>query len=171
MNNTKANNSSFTYHIKQVENLYIDQLELATSTQIYIEKVDNLHMGKSDLTNSATSYHQPPNSHHEPSTRPSLTTSQLVLVFYYGLVNLGILPRNHIDIAPIARFMHVITDKSYKNIDNSEYYKKLKRVPNFKTAPFLIKDLEVIKPHLLQVELKEVALLLDLDEELKLACR
>jgi hypothetical protein len=168
------NNPCRIYIIENVEHLYnmVDKFDLATASQYYIEKVEHLHMDKSDITNnSATSYPQPPNSHHEPSTGPQLTTSQLVLVFHYTLVSLGIIPRKHIDIAPIARFMHVITDRPYINIDNSDYYKKLKRVPHFKTARSLIKDVEVIKRQLLEVGLKEVALLLELDEELKLACQ
>src|SRR5690242_17127249 len=121
MNNTTATNSSFTYHIKKVENLYIDQLELATPTHIYIDKVKHLHIGKIKIASPATSYEQPPTSPHQPSTQPTLTNSQLVLLFYYLLGSLGIWLRLHVDLAPIARFMHLLTGKTYTNLRNSEY--------------------------------------------------
>jgi hypothetical protein len=166
MKNTKTTEPS-RIHIEKVENLYIDKIELATATHIYIEKVENLHVGKVELATTDTSHNGQPAIPNEPSTRSTLTISQLVLAFYYGLKSCGIHPRINVDIAFIARLMHLATAKPYTDVHNSEFYKKLKRVPNFKTDRGLIKDLEIIKSRLLALELKEASLLVD--DEITLA--
>lgn len=159
MTKTTANKPSVIY-IEQVENLHIDHFELA-STHIYIEKVENLHIGKTELASTDTSYYKQPPEHHQSPTSPTLTNSQLALAFHYVLKSLGLYARVNIDIASIARFIHAVTGKTYTRIHNSEFYKKLQRVPNSKTDRELIKDLAVVRSVLSQVELKEAALMVD----------
>ncbi len=152
-------------YIKHVENLYISESELAT-TNVYIEHVENLHMGKLELATTATSHDESPTTPHQPPI-PTLTNSQLVLAFYYGLQSGGFHARVNVDMAFIARLMHLATARPYTDVHNSEFYKKLRRAPNFKPDRALIKDLEVIKRRLLEVGLKEAASLVD--KEISLA--
>lgn len=87
--------------------------------------------------------------------------SQLVLIFYYFFKYCGIEPRNTIDIAPMAKFIHLITGKEFTNTSNSDFYKKLQKVPNFKTEKELIKDLQRIKPLFERVQLSEIVKMID----------
>lgn len=96
----------------------------------------------------------------------SYTNSQLVLIFYYFLKYTGIEPRVQIDIAPIAKFMHLITGKDLTAVANSDFYKKLQKVPNFKKDKELIKDLQIVKPLFMKVQLSEVAKMIDNEIEI-----
>lgn len=89
------------------------------------------------------------------------TNSQIVLIFYYFFKLNGLVPRVSIDIAPIAKFIHLITGKDFKTIPNSDFYKKLQTVPNFKSDKELISDLEVIKPLFKMVQLNEIVKMID----------
>lgn len=84
------------------------------------------------------------------------TNSQLVLIFYYFFKQCGLEPRVNCDIAPMAKFIHAITGKGFTGAPNSDIYKKLQTVPNFKNDKELIADLEAIKPLFQKVELNEV---------------
>lgn len=104
---------------------------------------------------------QPPT---QPKAEPQLgrySNSQLVLIFYYFFKFNGIEPRVNSDIAPIAKFIHLIVGKEYKNITSSDFYQKLREVPNFKTDKELIKDLNKIKPQFKKVELNEIVKMID----------
>jgi hypothetical protein len=89
------------------------------------------------------------------------TNAQLVLIFYYFFKYCGLEPRVKIDIAPIAKFMHLITGKKFTATTNSDFYKKLQIVPNIKTGRGLIKDLEVIKPLFKAAQLNEIVGLIE----------
>lgn len=97
---------------------------------------------------------------HEPILI-SYTNSQLVLIFYYFLKSCGVEPRVSADVAPIAKFLHLITGKNFTTVANSDFYKKLQHVPNFKKDKELIKDLEAIKPMFQTVQLTEVVKMID----------
>jgi hypothetical protein len=129
-NNTTATKPSLIY-IEKVENLHIGNIELATAN-IYIEKVENLHIGKTEPVTSGASHYKQPTGPHEPSTKPPLTNSQLVLGCYYILLSLGLRPRDTLSIADAARFMHFVTAKTYTNLNitlalKSCYFTKLHR--------------------------------------------
>nr|WKN35059.1 hypothetical protein K4G66_22025 [Tunicatimonas sp. TK19036] len=89
------------------------------------------------------------------------TNSQIVLVFYYFFKYAGIEPRRDMDIAPMAKFIHLITDKELTSVANSDYYKKLQRAPNFKTDKQLIKDCEIISPYFSKVGLNEIVKMIE----------
>ncbi len=108
----------------------------------------------------------------EPSSQPtpeqvssidfgSYTNSQIVLLFYYFYKLTGLEPRADTDIAPLAKFMHLITGKDFTKVANSDFYKKLQKAPNFKSDKELIKDLTAIKPLFEKVQLLEVAKMID----------
>ena len=84
MKNTTTTEPSLI-EIKEVENLYIDKIELDTAFRIRIEKVENLHVGK--IEPAATITNQSHTCHHELSARPALSNSQIVLVCYYVLLS------------------------------------------------------------------------------------
>ncbi len=94
------------------------------------------------------------------------TNSQLVLIFFYFLKHNGLEPRKNIDVSPIAKFLHLITGKEYNTIHNSDFYKKLQSVPNFKSDKELIKDLESIKPLFGRVQLMEIVKMIDNEIEM-----
>lgn len=104
----------------------------------------------------------------QPPTQPKAklrlgdyTNSQLVLIFYYFFKQNGLEPRKNIDISPIAKFIHLITGKKFKKLVNSDFYKKLREVPNFKTDKELIKDLGVIKLLFKMVQLDEIVKMIE----------
>ncbi len=99
-----------------------------------------------------------------PETEPQLgkyTNSQLVLIFYYFFKGLGIELRRDTDIAPIAKFLHLITGKKLSKIQNSDFYIKLSKAPNFNADKSLFDDLNYIKPSFEAVGLNNVVRLID----------
>ena len=89
------------------------------------------------------------------------TTSQLVLIFYYGLKYLGIELRVNCDIAPAAKFIHLIVGKKVSLPSNSDIYKMLRKAPLVKSDKLLVKDLIIVKKAFQQVGLKEVVQSID----------
>lgn len=99
-----------------------------------------------------------------PKTKPRLgeySNSQLVLIFYYFFTYSGIEPRVNTDIAPIAKFLHLITGKEFSNTQSSDFYKKLLKAPNHIGDKNLIDDLNHIKPLFQKVELNEIVKMID----------
>jgi hypothetical protein len=147
--------------IDRIKNIHMNhQIELATITSIHIKEVENLYIDKVELATTATSYDESTAIPHQSSI-PTLTNSQRVLAFYYALKSGGYHSRINVDMAFIVRLMHVAIDKPLTDVHNSEFYKKLKRVPNFKADRGLRKDLEVVRSRLVEAGLKEAVLLVD----------
>ena len=94
-------------------------------------------------------------------SKMSLTNNQIVLVFYYFLMSIGIKFRQDIDISHLAKFIHLIGCKELKSVNNSDIYKRLKKAPNFVKDKELIKDLEAIKPLFIKNDLKSVIQLIN----------
>jgi len=101
------------------------------------------------------------NSKNESKAAHCFSNSQQVLIFYYFFKHSGLEPRKNIDIAPIAKFIHLITGKDFNSVNNSDFYKKLKTIPNFKSDKDLIKDLEIIKPLFAKVQLPEIVKMIE----------
>ena len=95
------------------------------------------------------------------------TISRQLLTLYFLLKTLGVEPRSTVDIAPVARFAHLITGTTFGKLQNSNLYKKLKKVPNFKEDKALIKDLEFIIPFFKELNLENSVDLIE--QEIKLA--
>ena len=93
----------------------------------------------------------------------SLTNNQQVLIVYYSLLASGIKPRITVDLAPIAQFMHLMLDKPYKGLQNSDLYKRLQTVPNFENRKNLMRDWERIQPFFLRVAWKDALQLIEND--------
>jgi len=122
-----------------------------------IEKMIN------EKINGVTTGLEQPES-NEPKVKPQLgeyTNSQLVLIFYYFFKFNGFEPRVSIDIAPIAKFLHLITGKKYTNTQSSDFYKKLSKAPNHISDKSLIEDLNTIKSLFQKVELNEIVKMID----------
>jgi hypothetical protein len=99
-----------------------------------------------------------------PKAKPQLgeySNSQLVLIFYYFFKHSGIEPRVNTDIAPIAKFLHLITGKEFSNTQSSDFYKKLSKAPNHISDKSLIDDLNRIKPLFQKVELNGIVKMID----------
>lgn len=95
------------------------------------------------------------------------TTSRQLLTIYFLLKSLGVEPRSTVDIAPVARFAHLITGTTFVKLQNSNLYKKLKKVPNFKEDKALAKDLEFIIPFFKELNLEDTVSLIE--KEIKIA--
>jgi hypothetical protein len=151
MKKSKANESP-SIHIKKLKNLYLDGDKPAIPDNIYIDELENLYINnpKPDV-----------DSNREPFPRHTLTNSQLSLAAHFIFKSLSFYARVNVDIASIARVIHFFADKPYTNIHNSDFYKKLKKAPNFKADRELIKDLEVVRIALLKMGFKEAALLVE----------
>lgn len=104
----------------------------------------------------------PPKQEHGHNS-PALTNNQYVLICYYFFKYAGVEPRKVVDIAPLAKFIHVITGKQFTKIQNSDFYKRFSKAPNFKKDKQLIDDLETIKIQFERVELKEIKTMIDND--------
>lgn len=99
-----------------------------------------------------------------PKEKPRLgefTNSQLVLIFYYFFKYSGIELRVNTDVAPIAKFLHLVTGKEFSNTQSSDFYKKLSKAPNHISDKNLIDDLNHIKPLFQKVELNEIVKMVD----------
>jgi hypothetical protein len=92
---------------------------------------------------------------------PQLTDRQRLLACHYIMESWAAKSKVKLSIASVARFMHLIREKPYTGLDNSEFYKELQGVLNSKTDPELIQDLKVVKNVLLQEGFQEAALLVD----------
>ena len=98
------------------------------------------------------------------------TSSQLVLIFYYSFKYLGIEPRVNINISSAAKLAHLILNKEFSSINNSDIYKKFQQAPHLKNSKELTKDLEVIKPLFQKAQLNGIVKILDKEmAKLKLA--
>ena len=89
------------------------------------------------------------------------TTSRQLLTIYFLLKSLGVEPRSTVDIAPVTRFAHLITGTTFVKLQNSNLYKKLKKVPNFKGDKALVKDLEFIIPFFRELNLEDTVSLIE----------
>ncbi len=93
------------------------------------------------------------------------SNSQLVLIFYYFFESLGIKIRKDTDIAPIAKFMHLVLGKDFTYIQNSDFYQKLCKAPNYLSDKNLMRELNIIKNLFEKVELSEAVKLIDSEIE------
>ena len=132
-----------------------DHLNLIPNIDLEIAKIKDLLMLESQ-----------PNLPKGITLPGELTNSQLVLIFFYFFKQNGLEPRKNIDISSIAKFLHLITGKELTNVINSDFYKKLLRVPNFKKDKELIKDLETILPMFKKVQLNEAAKMIENEIEM-----
>ena len=96
-----------------------------------------------------------------PKPPAPLTNSQMVLSLYYLLKAQGKALRGTVDLATIARFMHLLLGKEYITLHNSDLYRKLQLVPELQSRPALLKDLQLLQPLFEQVELSAVARLVE----------
>jgi hypothetical protein len=148
-------NLLFDYSAKAYD---IDELE-----HQYYEGMGYIQWIKTEL--SRCEYEQQLEAHTTtPKEKPRLgeySNSQLVLIFYYFFKYSGIEPRVNTDIAPIAKFLHLITGKEFSNTQSSDFYKKLSKAPNHIGDKSLIDDLNHIKPLFQKVELNEIVKMID----------
>lgn len=89
------------------------------------------------------------------------TQAQIVLIIYYAFKYFGFEIRRNTDIAPVAKFIHLLVGEQFSVASNSEYYKKLLKAPNLKKDSKLVEDLEIVKQLFQNVKLNEVAEMID----------
>lgn len=76
-----------------------------------------------------------------------INLSRQVLTLYYLMIEAGVHGRTNANVSDIARLAHVLFNKSFTTIQNSEVYKKFRNVPSIKEDKHLVKDLEFILPY------------------------
>lgn len=96
------------------------------------------------------------------SKMPNFNRARQTLTFYYLLKGNNVQKDTH-SVAAMARFIHNTLGISYNNIDNSEFYDKLKAAPMFKKEALLLKDLEYVKEQFLSIECPELARMVEED--------
>ncbi len=80
----------------------------------------------------------------QKSKHPDYTRSRQLLLFYYLTQSAGI-NRTTVSNRNLAQFAHFLFNYPNDNIDNSEVYKQLKKIPYIKEDAYLLKDLEFVK--------------------------
>lgn len=80
---------------------------------------------------------------------------RLLAIYFLFKATLGIEHRRHTDISHYARFAHLLLGKKITKLENSNIYKKYKKLPYFNKGQQLIKDLQYIKPFFAALELQK----------------
>ena len=96
------------------------------------------------------------------SKMPNFNRARQTLTFYYLLKGNKVHKETH-NVAAMARFVHNTLGIPYNNIDNSEFYDKLKAAPMFKKEGLLLKDLEYVKEQFQSIECPELARMVEED--------
>lgn len=76
-----------------------------------------------------------------------INLSRQILALYYMIIEAGIYPRTTANVSDITRLAHVLFNKSFTTLQNSEIYKKFRNVPSIKQDTHLLRDLEFILPY------------------------
>lgn len=96
------------------------------------------------------------------SKMPNFNRARQTLTFYYLLKGNKVQKDTH-SVAAMARFVHNTLGIPFNNIDNSEFYDKLKAAPMFKKEALLLKDLEYVKEQFLCIECPDLARMVEED--------
>jgi hypothetical protein len=81
---------------------------------------------------------------------------QLLAIHFLLSVGFGIEPHNGNDMSSLARLAHLLTGTPYTSLQNSEIYKKYRRLPNIKTGLPYISDLQYIRGFFNEIGLQKV---------------
>lgn len=101
-----------------------------------------------------------------PNGLGSFTNSQIVLIFHYFFKYQSINARDNTDIAPLAKFIHLVTGRAFTTTQNSAFYEKLRSAPNFNGNTQLKTDLEQIRPLFERVQLNAICKMIDNEKDL-----
>ena len=100
----------------------------------------------------------------KPSILNSFSDARIVLIFHYFFQYVGI-NRLTTDVAPLAKFIHLITGKKFTTTQNSNIYPKLRAAPIFNGNDKTKSDLQAIRPFFEQVQLIEICKMIDSEIE------
>ncbi len=82
----------------------------------------------------------------ETSQKFGLTNAQLAMLFYFFFKHVGVEIRSGVDIAPVAKLVHLLSNKPISKLPNSDIYKMLAKAPSIHPSPEKnIGDMEIIK--------------------------
>lgn len=93
--------------------------------------------------------------------KDSTRSRQLLLICYLLKAGFGIESRDNASISGVARLAHMLTGTKITQLQNSDLYKKLRTMPNYKTGEHLIGDLRFIRPFLVELNIDEAVKLVD----------
>jgi hypothetical protein len=81
---------------------------------------------------------------------------QLLAIHFLLSVGFGIEPHTGNDMSSLARLAHLLTGTPYTSLQNSEIYKKYRRLPNIKNGLPYISDLQYIRGFFNEIGLQKV---------------
>jgi hypothetical protein len=81
---------------------------------------------------------------------------QLLAIHFLLSVGFGIEPHTGNDMSSLARLSHLLTGTPYTSLQNSEIYKKYRRLPNIKNGLPYISDLQYIRGFFNEIGLQKV---------------
>jgi hypothetical protein len=90
---------------------------------------------------------------------------QLLAIHFLLSVGFGIEPGSGNDTSSLARLAHLLTGTPYTSLQNSEIYKKYRRLPNIKSGPPYISDLQYIRGFFNELGLQNVIGAIDTEIE------
>lgn len=95
-----------------------------------------------------------------------ITRSRQMLAIYYLLkAGFDIEHRKNSNVSDVAKLVHLLTGTKFRDLSNSEIYKKYKAVPNNKEGAELIKDLKFIRPYFAALEINKAVEMVNNDIE------
>lgn len=86
---------------------------------------------------------------------------QLLAIYYLLKAGFGIEQHKSHNVAEIVRFAHLLLGVKYTNPQNSNIYKKYKKLPNYNNGEYLIKDLRYIRPYFVALNIHVAIELID----------
>jgi hypothetical protein len=93
----------------------------------------------------------------EPATGNGFTRSRQLLAIHFLLsVGFGLEAGSGMDISNLARLAHLLTGTPFTSLQNSEIYKKYRRLPNIKNGLPYISDLQFIRGYFNELGLQHI---------------
>lgn len=107
------------------------------------------------------------NNYQASNFMATFTNNQVVLIFHYFMKFINVSIGNQIDRSSVAKFIHLILNKEFTNVSNSDIYDRLGSAPNSTNDTTLIGDLKIIRPLFEKVQLDVIVKFID--DELSMA--
>lgn len=148
----------------ELQELFVQYLHALTTIPkfLYLKEKDGATQAESIVNEAAQEKLTNETREQLKSKMPNFNRARQTLTFYYLLKGNKVQKDTH-SVAAMARFIHNTLGIPFNNIDNSEFYDKLKAAPMFKKESLLLKDLEYVKEQFLSIECPDLARMVEED--------
>jgi hypothetical protein len=148
----------------ELQELFIQYLHALTTIPkfLYLKEKDGASHTESIVNEAVQQKLTKETREQLKSKMPNFNRARQTLTFYYLLKGNKVQKDTH-SVAAMARFIHNTLGIPYNDIDNSEFYDKLKAAPRFKKEPLLLKDLEYVKEQFQSIEAPDLARMVEDD--------